>query len=57
MQKKKTFEQFFNSISQIYFMKLSIFYSKFYFTQVKTCLKIWNIHLYNNQKETKQEKS
>lgn len=35
MQKKNTFKQFFNSISQLYFMKLLIFYSKSYFTQVK----------------------
>ncbi len=57
MKKQKSFEQFFNFISQFYFMKFLIFHSKSYFTQVKTLLKVSNIHLYNNQKETKQEMS
>jgi len=56
-KKKKKFEQFFNFISQINFINFSISYSKSYFTQMKTFLKVLNIHLYSNKKKLKQERS
>ncbi len=56
-KKKKKIEQFFNFTSQINFIKFSISYSKSYFTQMKTFLKVLNIHLYSNKKKLKQERS
>jgi hypothetical protein len=54
----KTFEnQYFNSFSQMYFIKVSTFCSKLFSFQMKVFQKALNTHLYTKQKKIIQESS